>query len=370
MNLKKRKILLILHLPPPVHGAAMMGSYLKQSQLLHETYDSRFVNLTTASSLEDIGRASFSKITSFIRLLMLVRREVRLFRPDVVYVTPNSCAPAFYKDFLLVMMLKLMGCYVVAHYHNKGVAKRQHRILDHHMYRLFFKGLKVILLSDNLYIDVAKYVNRSNVFICPNGIPQNDNTKSVNLHNMPQLLFLSNLIISKGVLVLLDALQILKDRNCSYVCHFVGGETKEISAMSFSKEIDKRGLSCYVQFHGAKYGNEKDAFLNNADVLLFPSYNECFGLVLLEAMQHGLPCISTDEGAIPSIIDDGQTGFIVEKKNPKQLADRIQQLLSDADLRHSMGIAGRQKYEREYTLSVFEKRMVDIFQHILNEREQ
>lgn len=47
---------------------------------------------------------------------------------------------------------------------------------------------------------------------------------------------------------------------------------------------------------------------------MFPTYyhNECFPLVLLEAMQHGLPCISTNEGAISDIVDDGVTGYIVE----------------------------------------------------------
>lgn len=369
MSLGKGRILLVLHLPPPVHGAAMMGAYMKQSQLLHDFFDCRFVNLTTASSLEDIGKANFSKIASFFNLLLLVRREVMTFRPDVVYVTPNSCAPPFYKDFLLVMMLKLMGCHVVAHYHNKGVATRQHRILDNLLYRFFFKNLKVILLSDKLYPDVAKYVNTDSVFICSNGIPHSDKNIEREEKNTPRILFLSNLIESKGLYVLLDALQILSQRDLLFECDFVGGETKEISSFSFQQEIEKRQLKDNVAYHGSRIGDEKYSFYDNADIFVFPTYSDCFPLVLLEAMQHGLPCISTDEGAIPSIVDDGRTGFIVEKKNPQQLADRIQQLLSNADLRLSMGMAGRQKFEKEYTLSVFENRMVEIFNDILRVKE-
>lgn len=369
MKLKKEKILLILHLPPPVHGAAMMGAYLYQSQLLHDTFDSRFVNLTTASSLEDIGKASFSKIASFISLLKVVRREVKSFRPDVVYVTPNSCAPAFYKDFLLVAMLKLMGCHLVAHYHNKGVATRQHRMFDHLLYCLFFKKLKVILLSNKLYPDIVKYVKLDSLFICPNGIPRLEKNIVREEKGIPRILFLSNLIESKGLYILLDALQILSQRNMPYFCDFVGGETKEISSFSFQQEIEERQLKDKVTYHGCRVGEEKDSFYENAEIFVFPTFSDCFPLVLLEAMQHGLPCISTDEGAIPDIIEDGRTGYIVEKKNPQQLADRIQQLLSDADLRHSMGIAGRQKFEKEYTLSMFENRMVEIFKDILSAKK-
>ena len=65
------------------------------------------------------------------------------------------------------------------------------------------------------------------------------------------------------------------------------------------------------------------AFLETPPVLpLFPTFyhNECFSLVLLEAMEHGLPCISTTEGGIPGIVDDGKTGFLVPKHDVAVLA--------------------------------------------------
>lgn len=77
-------------------------------------------------------------------------------------------------------------------------------------------------------------------------------------------------------------------------------------------------------------------------------------------MQQGLPCISTNEGGIASIIDDGKTGFLVEKLNPVQLADKIEVLLKDKKLRTDMGRAGKEKFEQEFTLSKFEERMLEI----------
>lgn len=105
------------------------------------------------------------------------------------------------------------------------------------------------------------------------------------------------------------------------------------------------------------------AFFESPPVLpLFPTFyhNECFPLVLLEAMEHGLPCISTTEGGIPGIVDDGKTGFLVPKHDVAVLADKILLLLNDSVLRSNMGKVGREKFEKEFTLEVFEKRMVEI----------
>ena len=110
------------------------------------------------------------------------------------------------------------------------------------------------------------------------------------------------------------------------------------------------------------------AFFENPLVLpLFPTFyhNECFPLVLLEAMEHGLPCISTTEGGIPGIVDDGKTGFLVPKHDVAVLADKIQLLLNDSVLRSNMGKVGKEKSEKEFTLEVFEKRMTWILEHIV-----
>ena len=164
------------------------------------------------------------------------------------------------------------------------------------------------------------------------------------------------------MVVLLDSLKVLKEKGCRVVCDFVGGETVEMDAAMFQAEVAKRGLEGMVVYHGRKYGKDKDAFLNTADIFVFPTFyhNECFPLVLLEAMEHGVACISTTEGGIPGIIDDGKTGFLVPKHDAETLAEKIQTLLSDAALRQRMGEAGREKFEKEFTLEVFEKRMAEI----------
>lgn len=355
----KPTILFILHLPPPVHGAAMMGKYIHDSKLINESFDCHYINLTTAKNLEDIGHFRFGKIIEFAKLLHRIKKSIRKLHPDLVYVTPNAKGGAFYKDFIVVEMIKSMGCKVIVHYHNKGVATRQDHWLDDKLYRKFFNGIKVILLAEALYPDVQKYVRREDVYICPNGIPDTTGGKEpiAERHNkIPHLLFLSNLLVSKGVIVLLDALKILKDRGYSFVCDFVGGETDEIDAARFKEEVEQRGLNQLVIYNGKKFGKDKDVYYDKADVFVFPSTNEAFPLVNIEAMEHKIPIISTNVGGIPDEVIDGQNGLISEIKNPMSLADCIAELLNNKELREAMGEEGYKKFKEHFTLQAFENK--------------
>lgn len=168
----KKKVLFILHMPPPVHGAAMIGQYIHDSRQVNTTFDCRYINLSLANSLTDIGKPSMKKMLDYLSQLRKIKKEARQFNPDLVYVTPSAEGNAFYKDFFVVQMLKRMGCKVVVHYHNKGVKNSQGKFFDNLLYRRFFKNLKVILLAEVLYDDINKYVQPEDVMYCPNGIPE------------------------------------------------------------------------------------------------------------------------------------------------------------------------------------------------------
>lgn len=335
----KPRILFILHLPPPIHGAAMMGKYIQESELINSSFDCFCINLATAGSLSDIGHVSLEKLLKYLLLLRYISHVVKEIRPELVYITPNAGGKAFFKDFIVVQMLKSMGCKIIAHYHNKGVSAYQSKWIYNFLYKRFFSNLKVILLAENLYKDIAKYVKREDVYICPNGIPSSCKEEMEARRNnvIPHLLFLSNLLISKGVIVLLDALKILKEKEYTFVCQFIGGETAEINAVQFFEEVNKRELSDLVTYVGRKVREEKEAFFRQADIFVFPTYYETFGLVNLEAMEYKLPVISTNEGGIPDIVKDGENGLICEKQNPVSLADCIAKLLDDEELRVKNG---------------------------------
>lgn len=364
----KPSILFIMHMPPPIHGAAMMGKYIHDSRVVNETFDCHYINLATAKDLADIGKIRLQKFIQFYQLLSKIWKEIKRIRPELVYVTPNAKGGAFYKDFIVIQMLKSMGCKVVVHYHNKGVSLRLDKAIDNLLYRTFFKKLKVILLAEALYADVQKYVARNDVFICPNGIPEalTAGASAVRHNAIPKLLFLSNLLIDKGVFTLLGACKILNDKGYQFICNFVGGETADINAERFNQEVAIRGLNKCVCYKGKKYGVEKEEILRDVDLFILPTYNECFPLVLLEAMQQGLPCVGSNEGGIADIIIPNETGYIVAKRSEQELADKIEILLKNATLRFEMGNKGLERYKQLFTLNAFEQRIVSILKEILD----
>ena len=362
----KSKILFILHLPPPVHGSSMVGQYIKDSKIINTSFDAHYINLSTSKTIDEIGKKPLIKISRYLKILFRIIFSLVKCNPETVYLAITAKGLGFYKDFPIVLLTKLLNKKLVLHYHNKGVRKNQHRPFDNLLYHILFKNTKIILLSERLYEDISKYVKKEDVFFCPNGIQVINPEEKISPTNnsVPQILFLSNLIASKGVYELLYALKILNDNNVKFHCNFVGG-VGDISLKQLNQKINNLNLQNCVSYLGKKYNHEKHKIFQSSDIFVFPTFyeNETFGLVNIEAMMFGLPVISTSEGGIPDIVQDGETGFIVDKQNPKKLAEKIKQLIDNPEKASLMGEKGRQYFLEKYTLEVFERRMV----HILNQ---
>ena len=223
----------------------------------------------------------------------------------------------------------------------------------------------MILLSWKLYPDTKRVVRKENVYICPNGISDvRLFTKNKSL-SVPRLLFLSNLMVSKGVYVLLDSLKILNDNGSVFFCDIIGGETREINSLKLEHEIIKRGLQNVINYHGVIYGEEKDKFLGGSDIFVHPSLDDCFPLVLLEAMKYELPIVATNVGGISDMIKNGENGLICEVNNPNEFANCIQTLLDDANSRRIKGAKGKALFDRFYTSDVFERNLCEIFENVI-----
>jgi glycosyltransferase involved in cell wall biosynthesis len=290
---------------------------------------------------------------------------------DLCYITITAKAGAFYKDVVIVGLIKLFRIKIVYHLHNKGVSTKNDRWFDDLLYKRIFNSSSVILMSRYLYPDIQKYVQPNRVYYCPNGIPPLNNEYPVSRHEKKplEILFLSHMIESKGVFVLLDACRILKDKGYSFTCSFIGTPI-DITQERFSAKVSENKLSGYAWYLGEKYGSDKWYNFRHADIFAFPTYydNECFPLVLLEAMQFSLPVISTYEGGIPDIVEEGITGFLCPQKDSTDLAEKLEILIKDKYLREQMGAAGNRKYKKEFTLENFENNLKNVLSSIIEEK--
>jgi glycosyltransferase involved in cell wall biosynthesis len=362
-------------MPNPVHGAAIMGKYVRESKIINTSFDGDYINLSTSQHGLEVGKAGMRKVVNLIKIQIKVLKALISKNYDVTYLTLTAKGPGFYKDLMIVVILKLFRKKIIYHFHNKGVSERQNNILDHLLYKFTFTNTKSILLSQYLYDDIKKYVKKENVFLCPNGSPLTKDlgreillkkTRSNTPNVGARILFLSNMMKEKGVLVLIEACKILKQKTIPFDCHFVGAWL-DVSEEKFSNIIRNNNLTDCVFAHGEKYGEEKNLFFHNSDIFVFPTYyhNETFGLVIIEALEFALPVVSTPEGGIPDVIIDGETGFLIPQQNAVALAEKIEILIKKPELRLQMGMAGKKRFEQLFTFEIFENRLSDILKQAI-----
>lgn len=360
-------ILFIAPFPPPIHGASTVSQMIRDSELINNEFKCYYISNSSATTVSNIGKVSVSKAWMLVKSFLTILWILLTKHIDVCYLAITCAGKGFLKDAPFVLLCKMFRKKIVIHQHNKGMSLWIDKKPYKWIYPLVYRNTKVILLSWLLYPDVEKVVKRNQVLICPNGIPQT-NSLAIERHNaVPRLLFLSNLIESKGVYVLLDACKLLNDKGLSFACDFIGAESKEISASVFQNAVAERGLDGVVVYHGKKYAADKDAFWRNADIYILPSFNDCYPLVLLEAMQYQLPIVTTDEGGIPDVVQDGVNGLISERQNAESLATAIERLLNDGDLRKQLGKKGYELYLQKFTVEVFERNLCDCLLKVYNE---
>ena len=368
MKPNKPKILLVLPLPPPMHGSNLMNQYVSDCELLKEKYDVKILPLHYAKDITDLGSMRPQKFLNLARYIFSLIHLMFSFRPQLVYFVPAVTGFPFYRDCLFALIFKLFPCKVIYHLHGYGIRQKINSRAQLWLYKWFFKKTTVIHLSRLLYDDIKEVITKEQCRFLANGIkdpfPEFAARKKP-VNPKPVILFLSNLHESKGPLLLLNAYQQLKKDGKKFIVYFVGNPSSTISEERFKALIKEKELENHVKYLGPKYGEEKDEILLNSDILVFPTTKDTFPLVLLEAMAAGLPVVSTLEGAIPEIVDDGVTGFLVEPQNEKQLAEKIAYLIDNPDKAQQMGIAGRKKFEREYNLEVFHQRLVAVFDEVL-----
>lgn len=358
----------MLHLPPPVHGSSIVGELVKESGIINNSFHGRYINLILSRKVNESGKTNPKKIVRFVIIWLHLLGKLVHRKPDLCYYALTTTGAGLYKDVLLIALIRLFRVKIIYHIHNKGIIQARKKKVNHILYRFVFNDASVILLSKHLYYDVEAYVPQDRVYYCPNGIK--DYQPSTAFLTLPEnrpfnILFFANLIEEKGVFVLVEACSILRDKGYSFQCDFVGGEG-DVGEVQFNAFVQEKGLTEQVKYLGKRYGRLKEMSFEQADVFALPSRYDCFPLVILEAMQHSLPVITAYEGGMPDMVDEGSTGFLLSRYDDAEaLAGRIELLLSDPALRKQMGVNGRVKYEENFTLPIFEQRLLSILQEVI-----
>lgn len=125
------------------------------------------------------------------------------------------------------------------------------------------------------------------------------------------------------------------------------------------------GIARQVLFAG--YQVDPQPFYAVMDIFALASAYEAFGLVLVEAMLAGLPVVATRVGGIPTVVSEGETGFLVEPGQPQVLADTLLILQRSAELRQALGQKGRARALAEFSADRYVREVDQLYQRLLSE---
>lgn len=353
------KVLCLVQLPPPLHGVSVCNQRVVESEVINGAFELQVLELRFAEGLSDVGTLSLAKLVAMVKIFLKLFGSLIRFRPDSVYFTLSPTGFAFYRDAVYVLLIKFLGTKCILHLHGKGIASTA-KGWRRWLYRLVFNGQHIVSLSERLSNDVADVYSRK-PFVVNNGIAAQmgcapDNKPSV---AVPRILFLSNLVRDKGVLDLLATLGRVSRSGRRFECR-IAGASFDITPEQLQAAIAHEGLQDKVIYVGPAYGADKASLLQWANIFAFPSRNDAFPLVILEAMQAGLAIVASDQGGIPDILGDNTYGLLFPSGDVAAFERELLRLMCDDALRCSLSESARRQFLQRYTLESFELRLKDV----------
>lgn len=206
----------------------------------------------------------------------------------------------------------------------------------------------VLALSPQWKADLERTVGLNNCVMLLNGV----SLKRFPAKNKPfasrnlDMLFLGRLGVRKGTDDLLLAMERMQKDGVRFRCVMAGdGPVAE-----YKEKVRAMGLEEQVTFAGWINGAEKLVLLEDARLLLLPSYHEGLPMSILEAMAAGEAIISTPIGGIPEAVHDGENGILVQPGDAEGLYQAISTLLNDPGKAEAMGRRSREIMDEKYDL--------------------
>lgn len=362
-----QKILYFIHLPPPLHGVAKANELIFKSDFINKNYNKRLIRINYNDDLSKINKFNFIKLIKYIKLFLKLLKELIVFQPNCIYYSIPPTGYGLYKDLPFVLMIKLFKIQPIYHLHGKGIYENTvNSKLSKGIHRFVYSNSNVIHLSKGLLQQEISLLNpiAAQKFTANNGI-EDVQIKIPKRDEKINVLFLSNLFISKGILfsikIISELIKVHNGIRFHVVGQFPDDQTKEL----IKKKVADLSMNDYITFYGALYDKQKFLTMSKMDFLLYPSFNDAFPLVILEALQVGLPVVASDQGAIPEILNE-DIGRIFPTGDLERAVHCCHSLIQEIKLNnYQINTRCRKYYERHYTVEIFEKRMKEIFNQIL-----
>ncbi|OKH89065.1 glycosyltransferase [Thalassospira sp. TSL5-1] len=362
----KKHILAMVHLPPPLHGAAIMNQ--RAINVLAKHYRVSVHELRFSHDIAAIGRSSLAKYGRAVRYGVALFWRILTQRPDLVYASFAPSGPAFWRDSFYALMLRAIRLPIVFHLHGRGLKTlRDKSWLAGFVQKRVFKDQTAIILGPALMPEIDGLGCQPAVIANCADTPETPRDFAHTPSQSPlRILYLSNLIRSKGVETVIKAVGIARQSQPDLYLDIAGAEA-DLSAADVITLCKQAGLETNSTCHGPVGYDEKTRLFQTCDLFVFPSRyaNEAQPLVVLEALAHALPVICSDAGTLSDVITDGQNGYILRNANDaNELAGLILKLHNSPELRLKMAKAAHETFRAAFDANIFESRLTALFERL------
>lgn len=216
----------------------------------------------------------------------------------------------------------------------------------------------VIALSPQWKKTFEEDLDLNNVQVLDNIVPKAQR-KNIATDDKLHILFLGLLSKEKGIFDLIEVMRLNHDKWQGKIMLHVAGNGESQLFKQYIKELDD-----IITFEGWVSGTNKIRLLNLCQIFVLPSYKEGLPISILESMAYGMPIIATPVGAIPSVVKNGDNGFLVPIGNLESLSVAINTLIDNHLLISKMGLKSLKKVQRFMPENV-SARLTDIYLRLI-----
>jgi glycosyltransferase involved in cell wall biosynthesis len=378
-----KKILIIAPLPPPYNGQSIASETLVKSKI-SELYNVRTINIGSEGRTGKSGQFEFGRMLQIIKYTLQLFYELVAYKPDLVYITIAQSTLGFLRDFVFIFLISSFKKKCVIHLHGgnfRNFYENSPRFLKSAIRYSLRRVDKVIVLTESLKAIFNGLVEPKKLRVIYNCVQDeyipSQNEIDLKLQKIAKrrksdvfkVLYLSNLIPSKGYFDVLQASKIIQKKQLPINFLFAGAWMDQKEKKNAEKFVNKNSLK-NVKFLGVITGKSKKELLLECDIFTLPTYyyNEGLPISILEAMAAGLTIITTNYRGISSVVTEGDNGFFVHAKSPLEIAEKIIQIYENPDLQLSIAENNFKKAIAKFTKEKYEQSFINLFEEVLDQQ--
>ncbi len=361
-----KRVLIYGQFPPPFHGTNIM------TQVFFETLQELGVKTRVSSKqfsrrIEEVNLWKAEKVGRYINFFWRFLKDLWTSKANLAVFFLSSRRLGLLAEYPLVLWCRIFHLPYILYLHTRGYGRLCSRSLlfRNIIRRIFRPALACLVLGGRLKPEIEAFF-QGKIFILPNCLRDREPRETALSMPRPQVLYLSNIHESKGIRTLMAAIPHVIGM-IPNVLFIIAGPCQDRSVeKDFLGFVESPGIQESVKRTGPVYGKDKDELLSSSDIFVFPSHYpfEAMSLVVLEAMRAGLPVVTSDIGALPEVVIDGKTGFVIPPRDPAALAEKIVRLVRDPGLRRQMGRESRRRFVTEFTCAVYKQRVGEILEEL------